>query len=127
MKIEHIAVASNSEADSDRFFIELLGLKKTRTFSVSADMAEKFFGVNRDLNVIRYTDDNIDFEVIITEDNSKVKDIFTHPCVLVKNRDNLVENAKVMGFTTLIMPRKDSNSYYLFIKDSFGNLYEVKC
>ena len=43
--LEHIAIASNNERDSDEFFIELLGLKKIRAFTVSADLMEKFWGV----------------------------------------------------------------------------------
>ena len=42
MNIEHFAIASNSEGDSDTFFMNLLGLKKERTFEVSEELMEKF-------------------------------------------------------------------------------------
>jgi len=125
MNIEHVAVASNSEEDSDKFFISLLGLKKSRSFIVSAEKMEQFFGVNKEHNVIRYEDDNVSVEVFITDDDSKSRDIFTHPCLLVDNRDELVRKAKEMEFQVIQVPR-DSDSYYLFIKDNFQNIYEIK-
>lgn len=126
MKIDHIAIGSPSEKESDKFFIDLLGLKKVRAFSVPVDLMEKFFRLKKEQEVIRYENENLNVEVFITNDNSRTKDIFTHSCLLVKNRDELVEKASLMGFTVIKVPRKGSNDYYLFIKDSFQNLYEIK-
>lgn len=124
--IEHIAVASNSEADSDKFFVELLGLKKVRSFSVSAEKMIEFFGVNQEQNFIRYDMDDLGVEVIITDDNSKSKDIFTHSCLIVEDRDKIVDKAISLGFKTIKVLRNDGNGFYLFIKDIYGNLYEIK-
>jgi catechol 2,3-dioxygenase-like lactoylglutathione lyase family enzyme len=126
MDIEHIAVASNSEEDSDKFFVDLLGLKKSRSFIVSTDKMEQFFGVSKEQDVIRYENANISVEVFITDDDSKVGDIFTHSCLLVDNRDELVRKAREMEFQVIQVPRTDSDSYYLFIRDNFNNLYEIK-
>jgi hypothetical protein len=126
MKIEHIAVAANSERDCDKFFIELLGMKKARSFSVSADLMSRFFGVHKDQNFIKYENENFSIEVIITADNSKAKDIFTHSCLSVKDKDFIIQKAQSMSFPTIKVPRKDSKEYYLFVKDYFGNLYEIK-
>ncbi len=125
-EIEHIAVASNTEEDSDKFFIELLGLKKTRSFTVSVDLMEKFFGTKKEHKIVRYEKDSLSFEVFITEDESKAKDIFSHACILVKERDVFVDRASYMGFSIIKVPRKDSSGYYLFIKDRYQNLYEIK-
>lgn len=124
--IEHIAVATNSELDSDKFFIELLGLKKTRSFTVSPDLMEKFFGLKKEQHIVRYGNKNLDFEVFITNDSSRARDIFTHSCLIIENRDELVKKASSMGFMVVKVPRKDRNGYYLFIKDSYQNLYEIK-
>lgn len=125
-KIDHIAVCANSEVDSDKFFMELLGLKKSRSFIVSANKMVKFFGVNKDQNFIRYENMNFGVEVIITEDDSKAKDIYTHPCLIIEERDKLVEKALSMGFPVIKVPRDDGSGYYLFIKDNYDNLYEIK-
>ena len=124
--IDHIAIAANSESDSDLFFIQLLGLEKIRIKNVSGDLMEKFFGMRKDHNFVLYGNDKINFEVFITNDSSKVKDIFTHSCLYIENRDELVKKAISMGFTVTQVPRNDGNGYYLFIKDSYQNLYEIK-
>jgi hypothetical protein len=126
MKIEHVAVASNFEEDSDKFFINLLGLKKSRSFVVSKDKMEQFFGVSKEQDVIRYESSHMSVEVFLTKDDTKARDIFTHSCLLVSNRDELVDKAKKMNFPVIKVPRTDSDSYYLFLKDNYNNLYEIK-
>ncbi len=124
--LEHIAIAANNEDDSDNFFIELLGLEKTRSFNVSADLMEKFFGVSKEQKILRYEKDSLSFEVFITNDGSKAHDRFTHSCLLTENRDDFVKKASSMGYATIKVPRKEGVGYYLFIKDFFQNLYEIK-
>ena len=126
MKIEHVAIASNSVDDSDKFFINLLGLKKTRSFIVSADLMVQFFNVDKEQQIIRYENDTLSFEVFITNGDSKSKDIFSHVCLVVENREILIEKSRSLGFKVIKVPRKSSEGYYLFIKDFFGNLYEIK-
>lgn len=126
IKIEHIAVGYNSEEEADKFFINLLGLNKIRSKSVPPDLMEKFFGIKREQKFVVYGKADSNFEVFITNDKSKVKDIFTHSCLLIKDRDEFVDKANTMGFNVVKVPRKDGDGYYLFIKDSFQNLYEIK-
>ncbi|NVM34910.1 MAG: VOC family protein [Candidatus Lokiarchaeota archaeon] len=124
--LEHIAIASNNEKDSDEFFVELLGLKKIRSFTVSTDLMEKFFGVSKAQKIVRYEKGSLSFEVFITDDKSKASDIFTHLCLLIDKQDEFVDKATSMGFEVIKVPRQNSDGYYLFIKDSFHNLYEIK-
>ncbi|MFX1302260.1 MAG: VOC family protein [Promethearchaeota archaeon] len=126
MKIEHIAVGYNSEKESDKFFIGLLGLKKIRLKSVPADLMDKIFGVKREYTFVVYGNEDLSFEVFITKDKSKANDVFTHSCLVIENRDEFVNKASLMGFDVVKIPRKDVEGYYLFIKDSFQNLYEIK-
>ncbi|MBN1655491.1 MAG: VOC family protein [Deltaproteobacteria bacterium] len=125
-KLEHIAVSANTERDSDRFFVELLGLDKTRAFSITAESAQKFFGVERELRIVRYTNGRLDVEVIVTQDDSRAKDLFTHACLVVEDRDTLERRARSLGLRVIHVPKTGSDTYYLFIKDFFGNLYEIK-
>lgn len=126
MKIDHIAVGSNSKQDADKFFVEFLGLKKTRSFIVSTDLMEQFFGVKKEQQIERYGNNDVSFEVFITNDDQKTNDIFTHSCLLLENRDVFAEKALSLGFSVIKVPRKESEGYYLFIKDSFHNLYEIR-
>ncbi|HDZ18934.1 MAG TPA: hypothetical protein ENH75_11610 [archaeon] len=124
--IEHLAIAANSEIDSDKFFIQLLGLKKVREKIVSADLMEKFFGLKKEHKFVSYGSDTMTFEVFISADDTKAKDLYTHSCLLIENRDEFVNRAFSLGFTMIKVPRDDSTGYFLFIKDSFQNLYEIK-
>ncbi len=126
MKIEHLAIGYNSEKEADKFFIDLLGLKKLITKIVTPDLMEKFFGIKKEQNFVVYGNNNSKFEVFITNDNSKAKDIYTHACLVIENRNELLDKASSMGFDVVKVPRKDGIGYYLFIKDSFKNLYEIK-
>ncbi|MFX1420628.1 MAG: VOC family protein [Promethearchaeota archaeon] len=126
MKIDHIAVGSNSEEESDKFFIELLGLKKIRSKIVSNILMERFFGVKREHKFILYGNKDANFEVFITNGNDKAQDVFTHSCLLIDNRDDLVEKASSLGFGVVKVSRQESDGYYLFITDSYNNLYEIK-
>ena len=126
LKIEHVAVSSNTEEDSDRFFTELLDMKKERSFIVSNDLMEKFFGVRKEQKIVRYGNEVVSVETFITNDNSKVTDRFTHICLIVEDREKLIEKAKEFNFKVIKVPRKNSDGFYLFLKDHFGNLYEIK-
>ena len=126
MKIDHVAVSSNTEEDSDRFFIELLTMKKERAFVVSDDLMEQFFGVRKEQKIVRYGNDEVSVEAFITNDNSKVIDRFTHICLIIEDREKLIEKAKKLNFEVIKVPRKNSDGFYLFLKDHFGNLYEIK-
>ena len=126
MIVEHIAVGSNSEEEADMFFIHLLGLKKLRSKFVSADLMNDFFGVKDEYKFIIYSSNQATFEVFITNDKSRAHDIFTHSCLLVENREKLMSKASSMGYDIIKVPRKDSNGFYLFIRDFFRNLYEIK-
>ncbi len=119
-------MASNSIEDSDKFFIELLGLNKVKDFLLPLDLTKKLFEVNKEQRIVRYSNDNLIAEIFITDDNSKAKDIFTHPCIIIDDREKLIEKATSMGFPIIKALRKDRDDYILFIKDFFGNLYEIK-
>ena len=126
MKIEHIAVSSNSEEMADEFFIKLLELKKVRSFVVSDDLMEQFFKIKREQKIIRYENEDLSVEAFITDDKNQARDRFTHTCLIIEDRIKLIERAKKLNIEVIQVPRKDNDSFYLFLKDSYGNLFEIK-
>ena len=126
MKIDHIAVSSNSEEKADKFFNNLLGLKKVRSFVVSDDLMEQFFKTKREQKIVRYENEVLSVEAFITNDNSQTCDKFTHTCLVIEDRIGLIERAKKLNIEVIQVPRKDSENFYLFLKDSYGNLFEIK-
>ena len=126
MKIEHIAVSSNSEEDADEFFINLLELKKERDFVVPEDLMEQFFNIKKAQRIIRYENEDLSVEAFITDDKNHALDRFTHTCLIVEDRIRLIERAKKLNFEVIQVPRKNNEGFYLFLKDSYGNLFEIK-
>ena len=126
MKIEHIAVSSNSEEMADDFFMNLLELKKVRDFVVSEDLMEQFFNIKKAQRIIRYENEDLSVEAFITDDKNQALDKFTHTCLIVEYRIRLIERAKNLNFEVIQVPRKNNDGFYLFLKDSYGNLFEIK-
>ena len=126
MKIEHIAVSSNSEENADDFFMNLLELKKVRDFVVSEDLMEQFFNIKKAQRIIRYENEDLSVEAFITDDKNQALDRFTHTCLIVEDRIRLIERAKKLNFEVIQVPRKNNDGFYLFLKDSYGNLFEIK-
>jgi len=126
LKIEHIAVSSNSEEDADEFFINLLELKKKRDFVVPEDLMEQFFYIKKAQRIIRYENEDLSVEAFINDDKNQALDRFTHTCLIVEDRIRLIERAKKLNFEVIKVPRKNSEGFYLFLKDSYGNLFEIK-
>ena len=126
LKIEHIAVSSNSEENADDFFMNLLELKKVRDFVVSEDLMEQFFDIKKAQRIIRYENEDLSVEAFITDDKNQALDRFTHTCLIVEDRIRLIERAKKLNFEVIQVPRKNNDGFYLFLKDSYGNLFEIK-
>jgi catechol 2,3-dioxygenase-like lactoylglutathione lyase family enzyme len=124
--LEHFAVSANSVDEADKFFVTLLELEKTRDFEVNAELIDQFFGVNSDQRLLRYEDDNIAAEVFINKEKKKAENLFSHVCLVIDNRDELIQKAKELGYKVIKVPRNNSDSYYLFLHDAFGNIYEIK-
>ena len=126
MKIEHIAVSSNSEEKANEFFINLLELTKVRSFVVSDDLMEQFFNIKKEQRIIRYENEDVSVEAFITDDKNQALDRFTHTCLIVEDRIKLIERAKDLNIEVIQVPRKNCEGFYLFLKDSYGNLFEIK-
>lgn len=126
MELNHFAVSANSVEKADKFFISLLGLEKTRDFNVDAELINQFFGVDSEQHLIRYESEDVAAEVFINKQKQKAENLFSHVCIVVEDRDQLVQKAEDLGFKVIKVPRKDSDSYYLFLNDEFGNIYEIK-
>jgi hypothetical protein len=89
-------------------------------------MMKRFFDIAIAQEIIRYSDGDVNIEVFITNDNSKAKDNFTHTCLIIEEREKLLTRANSMGFRVIKVPRENSDNFYLFLKDSFGNVFEIK-
>jgi catechol 2,3-dioxygenase-like lactoylglutathione lyase family enzyme len=126
MKLDHVAVAANSEEQANRFFVELLGLTRTRTASVPAEMMRDLFGIERETPMLRYGSEGIDVEVFVTGDESRALDTYTHCCLVVDDREAFCQRARSMGLGVIRVLKKSGGGEVVFVSDFFGNRYEIK-
>ena len=124
MRINHIALINDSEKKANKFYQDFLGLKKLRTFKVSSDMASQIFNSKKEYKIIVYSSNQVKIEVFIDEEYKGSKNSIPHICIEVENREKLISKAEKMGIDYLKIPKQDS--FYLFIRDYNGNLFEIK-
>ncbi len=127
MKILHNGLTFRSKEESDKFLIDFLGLEIKRSFTGEKWLMKECFGINKDIEIIHYGNEEALLEVFINDNVSEKKDKIVHICIEVDDRDSLLDKAAAMGIESIVIPRKDSEKgYYLFIRDSSNNLYEIK-
>ncbi len=127
MKILHNGLTFRSKEESDKFLIDFLGLEIKRSFTGEKWLMKECFGINKDIEIIHYGNEEALLEVFINDNVSEKKDKIVHICIEVDDRDSLVDKAAAIGIESIVIPRKDSEKgYYLFIRDSSNNLYEIK-
>ncbi|MHA1309590.1 MAG: VOC family protein [Candidatus Helarchaeota archaeon] len=126
MKFNHYAILSNSEEESDKFYMELLGMDKAYSFIISKELMNKIFSINEELKVIRYKSKEIDIEVFISNKEIKQEKSINHLGIVIENRDVFYQKAKSLGVDVIKIEKPQGNGYYLFIKDFFGNIFEIQ-
>ena len=136
MQILHVGLACRSEAESDRFYQDLLGLSKQEPKTLSRDLAHAIFGVDRQLIMINYVGDDVRFEIFITDtaggtaggtpgDTPRVPSgPIAHTCLAVDDLEEFLTRCRALDVEVARIPR--GNYTVTFIKDYAGNLFEVK-
>ncbi len=125
MKMHHVALVCSSEKNSDRFYMELLGLEKSVPKILSTEIVRAIFNIESEITVINYVGEKIRFEIFIA-DPGNVPDAIPlpHACLEVKAIDGLVEKCQTMGFEVILAPKGDR--ILTFILDHDRNLFKIK-
>jgi len=124
MRLLHAAVVSRSEPEADRFFGDLLGLEKTRRSELSAELADRLFGIEQGCPIVYYGSPELEIEVFMTGRPEVIEARIGHLCLEVVGRAELLERCAEMGFTVRQAPKGDYVIY--FVEDGDGNLFEIK-
>ncbi|MFQ6083079.1 MAG: VOC family protein [Candidatus Aminicenantia bacterium] len=124
MILNHIALVSSSEIKADKFYKDVLGLEKTRKFSVPKNLAKQIFNLNKEYQVIVYSHDNLKIEVFIGEEELRNNLPLRHIGLEIEDREALIAKCQAMNIKAIKVPK--GNSFYLFIKDDDDNLFEIK-
>ena len=124
MKWAHMGVASRSEAEADRFFVEVLGLTKSGPKMLPASVSDGIFGVAAELAMIYYEGEGLTFEVFVDPARERSNDSIIHACLAVDDRDAFLAHCEIHDVEVIRVPKGDN--LLTFIRDYDGNLYEIK-
>ncbi len=124
MKIHHIALVCRSEESSDRFYQDLLGFEKMRSFTVSEELSRGFFGFESSFRAMTYAKDGMSFEVFVIEEGVAMSPRFNHVGLEVEDRAKFLEKCREMHVEIVEIPKEEK--IITMIRDFDGNLFEIK-
>lgn len=125
MKLSHTSAVCSSLENADRFYKGILGLAKTKEFSIDKNLMEKIFDIECDCQIIVYSNGDFAIEVFIPGvELQKNEPMLDHLCLEVENREQFLRLCEVEGLTVKRIPKGDKELY--FIKDYDDNLFEIK-
>jgi len=125
VNMHHVALVCSSEKSSDRFYMELLGLKKSVPKILSTELVRAIFNIESEMTVINYAGEKVRFEIFIADPGNAPDAIpLPHVCLEVKAIDGLIEKCRTMGFEVILAPKGDR--ILTFILDHDRNLFEIK-
>ena len=124
MKLKHIAMVSSTEEKADRFYGQVLGLKRVSTKKIPSELSNRIFNVNSELKIVNYANDDIHFELFIWDRQSIETRRIDHVCFEVANLGAFLETCRKMEVEIVQVPKRDAT--ITFIKDHDGNLFEIK-
>ena len=124
MKLHHIATVCSSIERADRFYEEVLNLKKIKSGTLDRAFAKQLFDISQECEIILYGNEDFRIEVFVAVSDPKLKVPYVHVCLEVKDRKSFVEKCEQAGLTVKRIPRGDYP--IVFIEDYDGNMFEIK-
>lgn len=141
MNMLHVALVCGSEENADKFYRDLLGLRKAAPKALSSSLARAIFNVDSDFSMINYMDESVHFEVFVkageiptASDNDPAGSDevnraggncrIGHVCLQVEDLREFLEKCHAMGIGVTQTPKADY--VVTFIRDYDGNLFEIK-
>jgi len=123
MKINHVALSASSEEKADRFYLDILGLKKASPKTVETSLSQALFNLNFPLAYFSYYDDNVRFEIFILPE-SRLQFSPSHICLEVEERESLLSKCLASGLPVKRLIKEGKE--IVFISDFDGHLFEIK-
>jgi len=124
MDLLHVALTASSEDGADGFYVDVLGLKKAEPKVLAAEISRALFGIDRELAIINYIGGSAHFEVFVCPAAAAPATRIEHTCIAVENLPELLRKCETFQVEIIRVPKGES--LITFIKDSDGNLFEIK-
>jgi len=129
MILNHIALVCRSEKNSDKFYQEILGLRKLESKTVPVELSKKIFDLEQAYKLIKYGNNDILFEIFISAEydraairSSQIR--IEHTCIEVDEIDAFLKKCASAAVEIRRIPKGEAQ--LVFVKDFDGNLFEVK-
>jgi catechol 2,3-dioxygenase-like lactoylglutathione lyase family enzyme len=122
--LHHLGLVSRSAAKADRFYRDVLGLEKSPPKTLPASLARPLFGLEKDVLVLNYAGEGLQFEVFVLEGGTPAAACPAHACLETDDLDGFLGRCRGWDVPVIRVPKGDS--LVTFIRDGDGNLFEVK-
>ena len=119
--VSHLGVPCRSKQEADLFFTTILGLPRTRSFTVSSELSSSIFKQPGDVEVLVYDNGRVRVEAFVTP--QPITSAYAHIGLEVEDLSNVCKACKRHGVECFTVPRGEKLLY--FTRDFAGNLYEL--
>ena len=124
MLIKHVGLACSTEENADKFYQELLGLKKSELKTLPSDLSRAIFNFDAELTIIDFRDEKVHFEIFISGPLDERFGQIAHQCLEVDDLSAFIEKCRTLNVKIRQIPKGDRT--LTFIRDFDGNLFEIK-
>jgi catechol 2,3-dioxygenase-like lactoylglutathione lyase family enzyme len=124
MLLRHAALTCSSEKNSDKFYKNLLGLKKSEPKILPTPLSKAIFNVDSELMMINYQGEQVHFEIFISGPSINAGRQIDHVCLEVDDLQGFLKKCRNLRVEVSQIPKRDRTLN--FIRDFDGNLFEIK-
>lgn len=124
MNLKHTGLVCAKEETADKFYQNLLGLTKNNPKILPRDLSKQIFGIDSELKMINYMNEDLHFEIFIHEEEKAPSGRIEHICIEVDDRKEFLNRCQSLGVAILQIQKEQKT--LLFIWDFDRHLFEVK-
>lgn len=124
MVLDHVGIINADEDGAVRFYDGILGLEKIKESSVSRELARQLFGLDREIRMLVFGNEDLKVEIFIVPGFSLPSPSVPHFCLQVPDLGALLEKAKREGVKVISAERGGGTVH--FVEDFSGNRIELK-
>ncbi len=97
-------------------------MREVNFFVLNKTLAQKIFGINKNTSAFFLQKNDLFLEIFVTDE--KLKQVFNHICLTIKDRETLATKAEAQNYECIRIERDIFD--LIFIKDKSGNIFEIK-
>ena len=123
MILKHIALSVKKQ-DIENFYEKVLGFEVNNSFNLRKNIVETIFGIAKDVELYYMKNDSIELELFVYPET--FPSTFNHICLEYPEAQSIFLKAKENGYYHYHYVREKKGNDTYFIKDTLGNMFEIK-